>query len=42
LLSVLRGILEPLGDARSERDENVQQLARAIDARAGEEQPTTA
>jgi len=42
LLSVLRGILEPLGDARSERDENLQQLARAIDARAGEDQPTTA
>ena len=42
VLSVLRGILDPLGDARSERDENLQQLVREFDARAGEDQPTTA
>jgi NAD(P)-dependent dehydrogenase (short-subunit alcohol dehydrogenase family) len=42
ILSALRGILGPLGDARSLSDANLQQLARAIDARAGEDQPTTA
>jgi NAD(P)-dependent dehydrogenase (short-subunit alcohol dehydrogenase family) len=42
ILSVLRGILNPLADARSLTDENAQQLARAMDARAGEDQPTTA
>jgi len=42
ILSVLRGILGPLGDARAERDEQAQGLARMIDARAGEDQPTTA
>ena len=42
ILSVLRGILGPLSDARAERDENAQALARQIDARAGEDQPTTA
>ena len=42
VMSVLRGILGPLGDARAERDESAQSLARQIDARAGEDQPTTA
>ena len=41
-MSVLRGILGPLGDARAERDESAQSLARLIDSRAGEDQPTTA
>ncbi|HXB15957.1 MAG TPA: SDR family NAD(P)-dependent oxidoreductase [Solirubrobacteraceae bacterium] len=42
VLSVLRGILGPLGDARMQRDAEAQQLLRDIDARAGEDQPTTA
>jgi NAD(P)-dependent dehydrogenase (short-subunit alcohol dehydrogenase family) len=41
-MSVLRGVLNPLSDAQLERDERSQQLLRAIDARAGEDQPTTA
>ncbi len=42
ILSVLRGIVGPLGDAAVERDQNAQELTRRIDARAGEDQPTTA
>ncbi len=42
ILSVLRGILGPLSDAAVERDQNAQELTRQIDARAGEDQPTTA
>jgi NAD(P)-dependent dehydrogenase (short-subunit alcohol dehydrogenase family) len=42
LMSALRGILGPLGDARAERDELVQANLRLADARAGEDQPTTA
>ncbi len=42
VMSVLRGILGPLGDARLERDENVQAHLRQLDARAGEDQPTSA
>ena len=42
VLSVLRGILGPLGDAQMQRDATTQQLLREIDARAGEDQPTTA
>ena len=42
VLSVLRGILGPLGDAQMRRDADTQQLMREIDARAGEDQPTTA
>ncbi len=42
ILSVLRGILGPLSDAAAERDQNAQALTRQIDARAGEDQPTTA
>jgi NAD(P)-dependent dehydrogenase (short-subunit alcohol dehydrogenase family) len=42
IYSVLRGVLNPLSDARAERDEAAQQLIRRIDERAGEDQPTTA
>jgi NAD(P)-dependent dehydrogenase (short-subunit alcohol dehydrogenase family) len=38
----LRGILNPLSDARAERDADSQALLRRLDARAGEDQPTTA
>ena len=41
-LSVLRGIVNPLSDARMERDETLLQLARELDARAGDEQRLTA
>ena len=40
--SALRGILGPLMDARLERDEEVQAHLRELDARAGQDQPTTA
>ena len=42
VLSVLRGILNPLIDKRMERDETSQAISRALDARESEEQPTTA
>lgn len=42
VLSVLRGILGPLGDAQLERHSATQEILRSLDARAGEEQPTTA
>jgi NAD(P)-dependent dehydrogenase (short-subunit alcohol dehydrogenase family) len=42
VMSVLRGILNPLSDAQLERDERAQGLLRQLDARAGEDQPTTA
>lgn len=42
VMSLLRGLLGPLGDARLERDESSQRLLRALDARVGEDQPTTA
>jgi NAD(P)-dependent dehydrogenase (short-subunit alcohol dehydrogenase family) len=42
LMSLLRGIANPLGDARMEREERTQALARLADQRAGEDQPTTA
>lgn len=42
LMSTLRGILNPLIDKQMERDETIQEGARALDARAGEDQPTTA
>jgi NAD(P)-dependent dehydrogenase (short-subunit alcohol dehydrogenase family) len=42
LMSLLRGLLNPLSDAQLERDEDAQGLLRAFDARAGEDQPTTA
>jgi NAD(P)-dependent dehydrogenase (short-subunit alcohol dehydrogenase family) len=40
--SVLRGIVNPLTDARAERDEETLSIVREFDARAGEDQPTTA
>jgi NAD(P)-dependent dehydrogenase (short-subunit alcohol dehydrogenase family) len=40
--SLLRGLLNPLSDAQLERDQKSQQLLAQIDARAGEDQPTTA
>jgi NAD(P)-dependent dehydrogenase (short-subunit alcohol dehydrogenase family) len=42
VMSVLRGVLGPLADARAERDETALKLLREIDARAGEDQPLTA
>jgi NAD(P)-dependent dehydrogenase (short-subunit alcohol dehydrogenase family) len=42
VLSVLRGILNPLLDARMERDADTQAIVAQLDARGGEEQPTTA
>jgi len=41
-ISVLRGILNPPGDAHIERDQTTQTHLRELDARAGEDQPTTA
>jgi NAD(P)-dependent dehydrogenase (short-subunit alcohol dehydrogenase family) len=42
IISTLRGILGPLNDAQLVRDEKVQALVRELDARAGEQQTTTA
>ncbi len=42
LMAALRGVLGPLGDARLERDETMQAHMREMDARAGEEQTTSA
>ncbi len=42
VMSVLRGILNPLSDAQLERDAESQALIRELDARVGEDQPTTA
>jgi NAD(P)-dependent dehydrogenase (short-subunit alcohol dehydrogenase family) len=42
VMSMLRGILNPLTDARIERDEKTLQVLRELDGRGGEEQPTTA
>jgi NAD(P)-dependent dehydrogenase (short-subunit alcohol dehydrogenase family) len=42
IVSVLRGVLHPLIDAGAERDQTAQGLLRQLDARAGEDQPTTA
>jgi NAD(P)-dependent dehydrogenase (short-subunit alcohol dehydrogenase family) len=42
VMSVLRGILNPLIDAQMERDEKAQAILRQLDARVGEDQPTTA
>jgi NAD(P)-dependent dehydrogenase (short-subunit alcohol dehydrogenase family) len=41
-LSVLRGILNPLMDARMERDAETLAITRELDARAGEREPLTA
>jgi hypothetical protein len=40
-MSALRGLLNPLTDAQAERDKT-QDLLRQLDARVGEDQPTTA
>src|SRR3954452_24931650 len=42
VLSVLRGITGPLGDKQMERDAELQAIVAKLDARSGEEQPTTA
>jgi NAD(P)-dependent dehydrogenase (short-subunit alcohol dehydrogenase family) len=42
VMSMFRGVVNPLTDARAERDEHLQGVMRQIDARAGEDQPTTA
>ncbi|HEY5143131.1 MAG TPA: short-chain dehydrogenase/reductase [Solirubrobacteraceae bacterium] len=42
VLSVLRGVLNPLSDARMEREAAMHDVVREFDSRAGEEQPTTA
>ena len=42
VMSALRGILNPLTDAQAERNDDVQAVMRQLDARAGEDQPTTA
>ena len=42
VMSVLRGILNPLSDRQMERDADVQAIAAELDARAGEHAPTTA
>jgi NAD(P)-dependent dehydrogenase (short-subunit alcohol dehydrogenase family) len=42
VISILRGILNPLADAQMERDAETHALVREFDARAGEDQPTTA
>ena len=42
VISVLRGILNPLSDLQLERDATSQALLREVDSRAGEDQPTTA
>jgi NAD(P)-dependent dehydrogenase (short-subunit alcohol dehydrogenase family) len=42
VLSVLRGIVNPLSDAQLERDADTQALLREFDARSGQDQPTTA
>jgi NAD(P)-dependent dehydrogenase (short-subunit alcohol dehydrogenase family) len=42
VMSVLRGIITPLIDAQLQRDEKTQEILRQLDARASEDQPTTA
>jgi NAD(P)-dependent dehydrogenase (short-subunit alcohol dehydrogenase family) len=42
IVSVLRGVLNPLSDARMERDPEMRALLGEFDARAGQDQPTTA
>lgn len=41
-MSVLRGVINPFIDAQMERDQKTQEVLRLLDARAGEDQPTTA
>jgi NAD(P)-dependent dehydrogenase (short-subunit alcohol dehydrogenase family) len=42
VMSVLRGVLNPLSDRKLERDADTQRLLGEFDRRAGEDQPTTA
>lgn len=42
LVSLLRGLLNPLSDRQLERDAKMHAALRRLDERAGEEQPTTA
>jgi hypothetical protein len=42
VMSLLRGVLNPLSDKQLEGDPEAQQLFREFDSRAGEDQPTTA
>jgi hypothetical protein len=42
VMSILRGMLNPLTDRQLERDAKVQAIARDLDSREGEEQQTTA
>jgi len=42
VLSTLRGILNPLLDLQAERDATIQGIVRDLDARASDDQPTTA
>ena len=42
VVSVLRGIVNPLLDRHMVRDAEIQAIARELDGRAGQEQPTTA
>lgn len=42
VLSVLRGVLNPLLDKRLERDADTQSIVHELDGRGGQEQPTTA
>ncbi len=42
LMSLGRGLINPLSDRQVEGDEAMQQLLKEFDARAGEDQPTTA
>jgi NAD(P)-dependent dehydrogenase (short-subunit alcohol dehydrogenase family) len=42
VMSMLRGVLNPLIDRQMERDAEIQALARELDSREGQEQPTTA
>ncbi len=42
LVSLLRGLLNPLSDRQLEREAKLHAVVRELDGRAGEEQPTTA
>jgi hypothetical protein len=42
VLSVLRGVINPLMDAQMERDEETQAITRELDARTGDRTPMTA
>ena len=42
LMSLLRGLLNPVTDAQIERDPKTLESLKKLDARAGEDQPTTA